>query len=78
MSPALQPPLSAPAKEFFAEDLHDIDGVTLNADNTNDFFDIESSDEGINSEENCERLELLRRKNGFYIPYTKRQDCYLV
>ena len=46
MGPALQPPLSAPAKEFFADDLHDIDEVTLNADNNNEFFNIESSDEG--------------------------------
>ena len=47
MDPALQPPLSAPAKEFFADDLHEIDDEILNADNTNEIFDIESSEEGI-------------------------------
>ena len=48
MGPSLQPPLSAPAKEFFNDDLNEIDEEFLNADNSNDFFDTESSEEGTN------------------------------
>ena len=48
MGPELQPPLSAPAKEFFTDNLQEIEEEFLNNDNGNDFFDIESSEEGTN------------------------------